>query len=193
MISSTSRVKDLRDAFYRLFKSTDPFQAVAQDDLPTRVVLFPTAGYHLADDQFQALQATLKDLNEPEFFISEIEGPTGLFDVNSPWKRGHWECVNPKFEEYAELPIGIENALYSGRGTWGILISHEDHGLLVCQQSFWEIFRRRYTGWEEDVKMFVEYWNDLKHETGLTLEWLAPFLSHLSPSVTLPNAPLDEQ
>lgn len=176
----------LKESFYRVFKSHNPSEPAGREELPIKAVLFMTDSYHLEQHQFYALANTLRARGESEFFITETEGAGDPFDPTNP-KRGSWICVNPTFAEYAGVPTGIENAVYSKSGSWGILLSHELHGLLVCGHQFWSTFQKWYPLWEHDVKEFVEFWRANEEEHGSEHEWLRPLLSHLNPSVPQPE------
>src|SRR6266576_3995763 len=129
MIRSLDNIDQAKAAFRMLFSSTDPFEPAGRAELPVRVVLFPTDSYHLDREQFEALIAAMRNSHESRFFLSELES-SDPFDPNAHWKREHWECTNPTFDEYSSLMIGVDNALYSENGSWGVLLSHELHGLL---------------------------------------------------------------
>lgn len=163
-------------AFHKLFSSTNPFEPAGRVDLPVRVVLFPTDSYHLDQAQFDALISAAQGTR---FFISEMES-IDPFDPHARWKRKHWECTNPTFDEYASLMIGVDNALYSENGSWGVIISHELHALLVCDEQFWRVFGDGYPNCEHDFDEFIEYWRRIREEAGTDTKWLPTFVAHLT-------------
>jgi hypothetical protein len=182
MIQPFDDSKLMKESFCQVFKSHNPFEPAGRDDMPIKTILFMTDSYHLEQQQFYALANTLNDLAESEFFVTEIEGVANPFDtINS--KRDSWLCVNSTFKEYTQIPTGIENAVYSKSGSWGILLSHELHGLLVCEDRFWSVFQKWYPLWEDDVRGFIEFWRTNEKENGVKHKWLRPLLSHLNPSV----------
>ncbi len=179
MIRSLKDKNLAKMAFEELFSSTNPFEPAGRTDLPVRVVLFPTDSYHLQSDQFEALIRAARNCNELSLFVSELES-ANPFDLTSRWKREHWEATNPTFEEYSSLPLGIENALYSENGTWGVLLSHELHGLLVCTEQFWQVFRDRYSKYHNDFQEFINYWERIRDEAQTDTNWLDLFVTHLT-------------
>lgn len=179
MIKSITDTTRLHEAYHRVFRSRDPFTPAGQPEMPVRVILFPTDNYRLTAEQFRALTNTLLDCGEREFFVSEIEVEPDPFDAGD-----HWICEEPSFSEYTDLLIVIENALYSSSGSWGILLSHELHALLVCRQSFWDAFKKRYPNWKRDQDEFIESWQYNEKELGSDVKWLKPFLAHLTQTVT---------
>jgi hypothetical protein len=185
MITPAHNLQSLKEAFYRVFNTHNPFDPAVRGDVPIRIILFMTDSYHLEAEQFFALTETLKVIGEDEFYISEVEEVADPFDSQNKWRRDHWVCVNPTFEEYTKLPIGIENALYSPKGGWGILLSHESHGLLGCHQYFWDVFQTLYPDWRSNLKEFIKWWETSEAKDSVKYKWLGPLLAHLNPSDNL--------
>ena len=184
MIRPTTDTERLREAFYRVFKSRDPFSPAGRNEFPVRVVLYETDMYGLEEKQFAALMGAIHECGEREFFISMVETEADPFRLDT-WNKGehaHWVCEEPvTFEEYVKLNLFIENAIYSSSGAWGVLLSHELHALLVCQQSFWEAFAKRYPNWKQDLEQFVELWRYHEKERGIDVSWLGPLIAYLIP------------
>lgn len=178
MIRRVTETKVLSQAYNRIFKSLNPFSPAVQIEVPVRRVLYPTYGYHLDANQYQALTKALIDCGEKEFYISILEYER---KYNGPFTEGdHWVCELSNYLEYAELPIVLENALYSTNGMWGILISHELHALLACHPRFWEAFRKYYPNWKQDQDRFVEEWKYNHNTYGSDISWLDDFLDSLT-------------
>jgi hypothetical protein len=182
MIKRVTDTRLLSQAFDHIFKTLDPFTQAAQPDVPVRRVLYPTFGYHLDANQYEALTGALFDCGEQEFFISIVEYE---LKYNGPFTAGdHWICESPSYTEYTNLPLVLENALYSINGLWGILVSHENHALMACHTSFWDVFQKYYPDWEQDQKRFVEYWKYNQNAYGSDISWLQDFLDSLTPPAT---------
>lgn len=184
MIRPATDTKRLKTIFYQVFKSRDPFSPAGWEKFPIRVLLYETDLYALEPGQFQALVEAAHENGEEKFFISMLEAEPEARN----WEGNefiHWECERPTVEEYQSLELFLENAIYSENGTWGVLLSHECHGLLVCNQEFWGVFRSHYPNWEKDLESFVHYWRGLEKERGTDIEWLQSFLDHLSPKPSL--------
>lgn len=179
MIRILDNTDQAKIAFQKLFSSTDPFDPAGRTEFSVRAVLFPTDSYHLDSEQFEALIRAARNGHESNFFISEMES-SDPFDLNARWKRKHWLCTDPTFEEYSSLMIGVDNALYSTSGSWGVLLSHELHGLLVCQEPFWRGFANNYPNWKDDLGEFVSYWDRIRGEAGTETKWLDPFITNLT-------------
>lgn len=172
MIEQVNDVFNLEKIYSRIFRSADPFSRAGQPNLPSTVVIYPTNGYYLTKLQFDAMMYANKTIGSSEFFVSQVE-----HSYHNPFVEGeHWKCVNPSFEEYYEISIGLENAVYSTSASWGILISHEDHALLVSNLEFWEAFKSRYPDWGKDYFTFLENWKNLNVDNS----WLEDFLAGLT-------------
>src|SRR3989339_312900 len=142
MIKQITNISNLQSIYSKVFKSNDPFSNAAQDSLPMRVVIFPTRGYHLNEEQFTALAKTNTILyGQNEFYVD---------------------------------------------GTWGFLISHENHALLGCTQEFWDEFKKQYQRWAEDYKEFIKYWRHWDNyrkqhmDKSAKNKWLSAFLDGLT-------------
>ena len=172
MIEQIIDTFELKEKFSIIFRSTNPFLDAGQVAFPIKAVIYPTYGYYLTKYQFDALKYANESIGSTEFYISQVE-----YKPSDPFIRGeHWKCINPSFEEYYDISIGMENAIYSTNGSWGLLISHEDHALLVSNIEFWEVFKNQYPNWAKDYLSFLNYWRDLE----IGEKWLENFCSKLT-------------
>jgi hypothetical protein len=168
----------LEESLKKVFPVYDPFRPEVADGLLVRTLLFPTDMYHLDEFQFRALRTAIEATQEQNFYISEIEWQPDTFQRGS-----HWLCSEPTFEQYIKLPIGVENALYSPDGRWGILLSHELHGFMACDRAFFDAFTQNYPQVKDDIEQFREYWRD-REQQGMTVDWLDQLYRTLSDSGT---------
>ena len=75
-----------------------------------------------------------------------------------------WECVEPTYREYRNLPLVIENAMWSESGMWGLLVSQDDFAVLGGRRGFLEAIDEFYISWEVDrqrIREGVEDFEDL--------------------------------
>lgn len=171
MIEQLSTPERHREKIGTIFQSTDPFADAGRDAFPIKAVLYPTYGYHLSKSQFRALLNACAEVGEESFLISQVEGKPEA-ELPKDW---NWCCISPTYKKYLELPLLIENAHYSSDGTWGILMSHERHGLLVSNVDFWDAFKSKYMAWDEDYKKFERYWEGIEHKP-----WYEEFINSLT-------------
>ena len=77
------------------------------------------------------------------------------------FKQGdHWWCQFPSYEDYLNLPLVLENAIYSIKGNWGIVISHEDHGVVGGTEEFINQVREQYPQASSEIVDLKEAWQD---------------------------------
>jgi hypothetical protein len=123
-----SDISKLKNIFSKVFINNDPFDKMFSSSIESKMILYPTNGYHLSKEQYCALIRTNEIFGYKSFYVSEIEGEP--FKKNDPCKihpQQHFELdITTSYDEYEKLTIILENALYSHTGTWGVIISHED-------------------------------------------------------------------
>ena len=175
MSIDAATIEKMRLTYWELFNSNDPFAEVFTDKLSNRMILCPTDGYFLTEEQYMALLKTMKSLDEVSFFISEVEGESDFF--NSP---SHWRiCVETSYEEYCQLPVCLENAIYSESGLWGLIISHEEHALFGGNQNAIRLFKDNLPNWEHGIAQFTRKWEYNQKEYGSKVDWIPRLMSHI--------------
>ncbi len=154
-INVITDVSSLRQSWERIFITTDPFTFPFRSSIQRCVIFYPTEGYHLTEAQFKAMTAAARTIGEEGFVISVVEYAEDFF------KQGdHWWCQFPSYEDYLNLPLVLENAIYSIKGNWGIVISHEDHGVVGGTEEFINQVREQYPQASSDIVDLKEAWQD---------------------------------
>ncbi len=156
----------LEKSWNEIFKTNNPFSYPFQNSIESISVFYPTNGYYLSEDQFQAISLTAKEFNEEAFAISIIEYEGDCFK-----KDDHWICNNIHYEDYIDMPINLENTIYSLNANWGLIISHEDHAIIGGSKAFIEKLKNNYPGTSEDITILKSEWIDNKNN-----EWLDEIL-----------------
>jgi hypothetical protein len=172
-IRTTTELSAIRSAWEKVFQGSDPFEWPFQEKFSMGRVFYPTDGYHLTRRQFFAVKEALKQIGSLGFFVFVVESE-GLLFLERNW--GHWTCDDPSYEEYFALPLVLENAIYSGDGQWGILISHEMHALISGSPEFLVALAGHYHGWSDDLRLLREAWM-----SNPNADWLQPILSRMAP------------
>jgi hypothetical protein len=175
MISTKTDKTKLKNAFDKIFQCFDPFEALNTNQFSVRAVIYPTDGYYLSELQLNALIKTLDEIDESQIFISEVE--TLPYDPFT--KDGHWVLSDFNYEEYESISLPVENAIYSDSGRWGLLLSHEQHALMVADETFANIFQNYYQSLDKDLKEFKLYWDEIKLQ-GVEISWLPKLLHSFS-------------
>ncbi len=175
-------ILELKNAYYKIFKKTDPFGRMFNDIIKQKIILCPTNGYYLNKEQFNALMKTSKALGEASFYLYETEG-CFLDDLEEKniYSFGYGEVSNKiSYEEYKNLKIVLENALYSTKGSWGVIISHEDHAVLGGVDGFVSLFKKNYPEWPQEINNFIELWKSNKELYGSNVTWIPDFLKYVN-------------
>lgn len=149
-VRTVDNCSQLRIAWNMVFDSANPFSIPFRESIPKSLIFYPTDGYYLTPAQFEALSQAA---SEPsiQYNISLVEYAGDFFERGS-----HWNCVSPSYQDYRELPLILENALYSS--TWGALVSHEDHAIVGGSDDFIARIRVAYPGWRDDCRRLRETW-----------------------------------
>lgn len=172
------KISELQIAFNKIFQSKNPFENVFTEEVEQKILLFPTDGYYLNDEQYNALMCAINSIKEQEFFISEIEGDCFTKNSNDGvYKHGHWMLnIKTSYEEYRNLTLPLENALYSLKGTWGVIISHEEHAILGGDSTFISTFKINCPNWNASQQEFEEQWQINQRQYNSNIDWIPGFL-----------------
>lgn len=121
----------MSDSLLSIFASFDAFDQPFQAHVRARMLMYPTNGYILHKEQFDAIAAAARRAAaDPKAFCIITEGA----DVTTAAEalESH-EFRLDSYESYSrlgdELPIVQENAIVPASGAWGVLISQEFHAL----------------------------------------------------------------
>lgn len=169
----TKDLSAIRSAWEQVFCSNDPFVWPFRPRFMSGRIFYPTDGYHLTKLQFQAVGEALKQTGETGFFLSVVESE-GLSFLDRGW--GHWVCESPSYEEYTQMPLTLENAIYSREGRWGVLISHEMHAVIAGSAEFMAALSGQYREWSNDLRLLRQAWSGNPNAG-----WLELVLSRTAP------------
>ncbi|WPU55955.1 hypothetical protein SQW19_16785 [Stenotrophomonas acidaminiphila] len=171
VIQSDEAKKIAADAWQKVFSSTDPFGWPFAQDLNCGRVLFPTDGCMLSNAQFKALAQVAKVRGELQCYVAVVEGHAAISGCEDE-QIFLIDLVD--YGSYEQLHLTLENSIYSALGTWGVLISHDMHGVLGGDKIFISEFNRIDCAKEAEWLSFIEQWKDTKHNS-----WIADIRSHI--------------
>lgn len=169
----TNDLSAIRSAWEQVFSSNNSFSWPFQSQFATGRIFYPTDGYHLTRQQFLAVVDALDQVGETGFFVSVVESE-GLSFLDRSW--GHWVFEGFSYQEYCQLPLALENAIYSREGRWGILISHEMHAVVAGSTEFMSALAGRYGEWAHDLRLLQEAWSGNPNAA-----WLELVMSRATP------------
>ena len=150
-------------AWSSVFTSTDAFAWPFRPGYLGRI-FFRTYGYHLTAEQYAALCAAIRATGEDGFFMSIVE-VASMRDRLDPSE--HWWCELPDYRAYSAVGLVLENALYSPKGTWGLVVSHELHALVGATPEFVQLLDRSYGTFADDLHALREEWHGNEHAAWL--------------------------
>jgi len=151
----TELTKKQRSSWQRVFKSNDPFANPFQETIESRMLMYPTYGFHLDEEQFRALMLTMNDIEVDRFFISVVEHSGDFLSDGE-----HWLCSYPTYRQYLSIPLVLENTMLAEDGSFGLMISHEDHALVGGTFDFIDCLKARYARWRKDQSLMVSEWDE---------------------------------
>lgn len=105
----------------RIFAELDAFGSPFADGVVERALLFPVP-IELEPGQIAALRAAARAVGDETIFMEEIE--------SSRHEERFWELSTDEGAPYVVADPWLDTALFSPAGTWGVLVSHEDHAVL---------------------------------------------------------------
>lgn len=144
-----------REVWASVYRTKDPFE------FPFRlgwlaVVFNRTKGYHLSEEQFDALTGAASALGDDEIFVVQSEYGGDFFAEQPIWAL----TPDTSYGEYRSLPLGIENSIFSCAGRWGGLLSQHFYCLVGGGREFTDLIKGRYGKAADDKKQFQEDWTE---------------------------------
>ncbi len=170
VISKDAKLEAAR-AWKLVFRSTDPFGWPFTSSLQFGRVIFPTDGCQLFRAQFEGLAQIARMHGETHCYLAVAEGHESI-EGNDNEQILLVDLSD--YESYSKLHLTLENALYSTRGAWGLLISHEMHGVLGGDEAFISEADEVQISTESDWLSFLSQWRDERHK-----EWVSELGSHV--------------
>ena len=172
MISKLSSAeKEVASATWnRVFRNMNPFGWPFSSSINSGRVIFPTDGYFLAQEQFDALAKSAQKINESSCYLVMTEG---LDEMSVNMSQEIYLIDFNDYLGYAGIDLPLENSLFSMTGAWGVMVSHEMHAVIGGDYDFIshynEVDRLKYEQWEE----FKEQWKGEEHGG-----WLKEVIAH---------------
>ena len=177
-ISNQAELQAAGAAFHTVFRSSDPFDEPFQSTVEKRAILYPVE-YHLSPAQYASLAAAAGAVGESHAFLSAIEGyKDGDFEKFDHWRLDLRSYPYKELREVGWFPL-TENAVYSTNGSWGLLISHEQHALVAGKGAFMDSLTMAMPGLESQVNEFIATWKDNRDRLGSDVAWLTVLLTHV--------------
>jgi len=167
-------------ALRQIFLRDNPFEPAFSPDVPGKRILF-------------GLEYDLKYIVRPPLIDAVVSAASSTGDMGcyftKLWRTtgsNHWYLPFSEISAYKEgneefqFVFLSENVLYSPQGKWGLMTSHEYHGLLGGTQEFIDEVHRLVPDLDEQVYGFLENWQHHKiHSRGAKTDWLPGLLTQI--------------
>lgn len=188
LVLDNQELLTLKQAFYKIFKGTNPFEEIFNGNIEERLILFPIDGMYLDAFQFNAVNEASQAVEDTKMYISEIEVEEGInsdcfyFPKNKEMPHPAHKVFDSPFsyDEYISSSIILESALYSPTGKWGVMLSHEEHAVVGGSTTFIKKFKQSYPNWEEGRTKFIEKCNYHVTRYNAELKWLPTFINQIT-------------
>ena len=171
---------DITRHLRRLFRSLDAFDTPFRPSVAVRMLLFPTNGFVLTQEQFGALASSVSH-SRGECIVVITEGK----DLDEPEVQfEHHPFHIESFQSYTSLReqgfLEQENVITDVHGEWAVLISQESHALIGGPVVFVESFQAKYNGRHDDLNKFIRAWERNEQKIHSDISWMPKLLKHLS-------------
>ena len=175
-LSEEDFAREARSVYERVFATGDPFESPFAPAIESRMILFPVH-YMMEASLASAITKASTQLNENSFYLSVLERPAAE-EHDRPY---HWHIAFSELEQYRSLgyPLVLENAVYSDRGTWGLMFSHERHGVLGGPAEFVQVVTQELPKLPSQVENFLATWKKNQTRFGGNMDWLPRLLKHV--------------
>lgn len=206
-LKTLSEIKAAKKAFHKVFNTSYSFCNPFTSRIERKAIIFKQV-YSLDEEHYQALGRSAQTLGESDAYVSEIEFydekeylTNEMLEVEklSEFLERTERIRNLKFEErdhwlvdlgiypYHVIQIVMGNALYSTKGTWGILFSEFGHALIGGPTVFFQSLIEDIPDLENQVYDFLTYIHGhlIKYPdtTKVIKSWLPTMLDQIYGSV----------
>ncbi|QIB70558.1 hypothetical protein Ami103574_15210 [Aminipila butyrica] len=183
---SESSFDRIAKSYFNVFSGNNPFEDCFKKEIEKVELLYPVDGYYMTRKQYTALKIALSNLYiDEEVYISEIEKEAigDIFKQNcdvSKYELKHWSFdLSTSYDEYMQIDVNVENAIYSSQGRWGIIISHEEHAVIGGSIEFLDEFKAKYPEFNSSLNNFQAHWEYNKNNYNSDMEWYNRFIQSL--------------
>ncbi|MBD2092132.1 hypothetical protein H6F67_19980 [Microcoleus sp. FACHB-1515] len=177
----------------KIFIHDDAFQQPFAFGISDRLIIFPYK-YSIEPPLTEAIVAAAASLGEKNCYFSILwrwQDPQQTKAI----EPSHWQISLTEFHaayvgDENCLPLIasrqssfnlLEGAIYSGRGTWGIMVTHESFGLLGGTSEFMQAVRSFMPNIDQQVLDFLSYIKECKQGYGKdgSFAWVRSLLTHV--------------
>lgn len=162
-------------ALQRLFVNADPYDAPFATHVRVRRILFPY-DYEMEAPLLDSIINYATKHGDDGFYYS-ILGDS--MNANKLPIIRTWLVPFMDLPAYQAMTEPLANVIYSPTGLWGIMGSHESHGLLGGHADLAECLTQQNLDFEQQIATFIENWKHYQTDYGANIQWLVPLLQHV--------------
>lgn len=166
-VKSSQELHSARNAFVKVFKSSDTFSDPFQPEIEEKIILYHEL-YQLDEEHYYALSEITNELYDSNVaFISVTEGRQEKgFHEDRSWiidlRRYPYEDFSLTEKNLMAL---METAIYSTQGQWGIVFSEYGHAIMGGSHLFMDSFKKKIPEMQNEIYDFL---SEVKSETTLS-------------------------
>ncbi|MEL4896597.1 hypothetical protein [Crocosphaera sp. Alani8] len=162
----------------------DPFRNPFSPNITERLILFRCEPY-LEFNLIEGLITAASYLGDTHCYLRNfsllIDPETKIIEP-----QNYYMSLSEFYEEQVgaglniDFSFWIDYIIYSPQGTWGLMISHESHGMLGGSPQFINKIREFVPNLDNQIQLFLQKFQSIKrHIPGARLEWLPGLLTHV--------------
>lgn len=168
----------------KVFVNDDPFDNTFSPNITERLILYRCEPY-LEFNLIEGLITGASYLGDTHCYLrnlsSSIDPETKIIEP-----QNYYMLLSELYEEQVgaglniDFSFWIDYVIYSPQGTWGLMISHESHGMLGGSPKFINKIREFEPTLDNQIELFLQKFQSIKrHIPGARLEWLPGLLTHV--------------
>jgi hypothetical protein len=167
-----------------VFVNDDPFDNTFSPNVAKRLIVY-RCGNYIEPDLIEGLIAAASDLGDTHCYLTNLfrdgKKPNDYYISLSELQEEYVSssCNNVPIEERLDINLWIEYVIYSSQGKWGLMVSHEHHGMLGGSSEFINKIRQSVPNLDTQVGLFLQKFESISSMTGRKFDWLPKLLAHV--------------
>lgn len=179
-LTANKEIQKARDAYFSVFQNRSPYRQPFNEATPARLIIYPVETYP-DDDLYFAIANAAATIGEDEAYFSTIMDAT----EDSYFAVDYWQLDLDEypFNEKGMRDNGwiaiLESTMYSPRGSWGLITTNRQFGLVGGSNPFMNALRQWIHDLDVQVVRFIDYSWFGKDGPGDSSAWLPGLLEHV--------------
>jgi hypothetical protein len=172
-ISESEFQENIKNIYNSIFASEDPYREPFQINISSKLLLYRFRyGLLTREPWLDSVTRAIKTIDEDGFYVTLLQ-PKG----DQPW---HWYVPVEDASLYLEEVYPVENAIYSCKGSWGIICSESDHAVAGGSKEFIESIYNSIPDWDQRIKDFIGIWKHYHNQNKkIQIDWIPILLNHV--------------